>query len=202
MCKVISFPKKSIHRKLASADTVDKILADIRVSIPELYRVASPTVIKAAIIRQINDPEAFKLNNTRSRKLFRIFKKHEIGSKSLTEYGKVVAKVRSSLTSAVRNGKASPEFLEHLGCSVDELMDHLESNFLPGMTWENWGSWHIDHIEPVCSFDLANTEELKKCSHFSNLRPLWKQDNLAKVKEDKKKSIKKPTRLKQIEGMK
>jgi len=65
-----------------------------------------------------------------------------------------------------------------VGCSWEELKSHLESRFLPGMTWENRSEWHIDHIIP-CS-TASTEEEMKKLFHFSNLQPLWREDNLRK----------------------
>jgi hypothetical protein len=65
-----------------------------------------------------------------------------------------------------------------LGCSWEDLKKHLESQFTEGMTWDNYGKWHIDHIKPLC---LAKTEEeMYKLNHFSNLQPLWAIDNLSK----------------------
>lgn len=67
-----------------------------------------------------------------------------------------------------------------LGCSIDELQSYLESKFTDGMTWDNYGKWHIDHIIPVCSFDLTNESQVKECFHHSNLQPLWAIDNILK----------------------
>jgi len=65
-----------------------------------------------------------------------------------------------------------------IGCSSDELVKHLEKQFQIGMTWENYGEWHIDHIIPQ---SLAKTEdELYRLNHYTNLQPLWKEDNLRK----------------------
>lgn len=59
-----------------------------------------------------------------------------------------------------------------------ELRAHLESMFTEGMTWDNYGDWHIDHIIPISS--ISNIEEGIELSKLSNLQPLWKEDNLAK----------------------
>lgn len=67
-----------------------------------------------------------------------------------------------------------------IGCSLSELSAHLESQFLPGMTWANRSQWHVDHIKPCSAFDLSDLEQQQQCFHFSNLRPLWARDNLRK----------------------
>lgn len=73
------------------------------------------------------------------------------------------------------------EFYEKdLGYTGDELIAHIESLWLPGMSWENRSEWHIDHIRPLCSFDLTDKEQAKQANALSNLRPLWAKDNLSK----------------------
>ena len=67
-----------------------------------------------------------------------------------------------------------------LGCTVAEARAHLESQFLLGMSWDNHGEWHIDHIKPCASFDLTDFEQQKRCMHYTNLQPLWAEDNLRK----------------------
>lgn len=59
-------------------------------------------------------------------------------------------------------------------------MVHLESQFEPGMTWENRRKWHIDHIIPCAAFDLTDTEQQRACFHYTNLRPLWASENISK----------------------
>jgi hypothetical protein len=66
------------------------------------------------------------------------------------------------------------------GCSKEELTVHLESKFTEGMTWDNYGKWHIDHILPCASFNLEDPQEQKKCFHWTNLQPLWAIDNIRK----------------------
>jgi hypothetical protein len=67
-----------------------------------------------------------------------------------------------------------------IGCTPNQLRDHLEAQFRPGMTWENYGKWEVDHIRPCRSFNLAIIQEQRDCFHFSNLQPLWLQENRSK----------------------
>ena len=83
-----------------------------------------------------------------------------------------------------QNARKSVKSLDVLGCSPAEGALRLERQFQPGMTWENHGfgpgKWHIDHIRPVSSFDLSDPEQVRACFHFTNLQPLWQEDNLRK----------------------
>jgi len=69
-----------------------------------------------------------------------------------------------------------------VGYTLEELMAHLESKFLPGMSWKNRSKWHIDHIIPRNAFDITSAEcdEFKKCWELNNLQPLWAKDNIIK----------------------
>jgi len=67
---------------------------------------------------------------------------------------------------------------ELLGYSAKELKEHIEKQFVDGMSWENWGEWHLDHIKPVSSFDKS--EKLSIINSLDNLQPLWAADNLKK----------------------
>lgn len=65
-----------------------------------------------------------------------------------------------------------------LGCSYDEARAHIERQFQPGWTWLNHGKlWEIDHIRPLCSFDLTNPDQRRLAAHYTNLRPLAKAEN-------------------------
>ena len=71
-----------------------------------------------------------------------------------------------------------------LGCDWLTFKQYLESKFEPGMTWNNYGTWEIDHSEPCL---IANSEsELIKLQHYLNLQPLWKQDHITKTALDVK----------------
>jgi hypothetical protein len=68
------------------------------------------------------------------------------------------------------------------GCTVPELRQHLQAQFTDGMNWSNYGrtGWHIDHIRPCASFDLADPKQQRQCFHYTNLQPLWAADNIRK----------------------
>lgn len=78
------------------------------------------------------------------------------------------------------HGEKSAVFVELLGIDLLGFRRHIEQLFLPGMTWENRRSWHIDHIRPCASFDLTDAAEQKKCFHYTNHQPLWAKLNLEK----------------------
>ena len=69
---------------------------------------------------------------------------------------------------------------ELIGCTQEELIKHLESMFKQGMSWENYGKWHIDHIKPCSLFNLELEEEQLECFNYKNLQPLWAIDNIKK----------------------
>lgn len=75
--------------------------------------------------------------------------------------------------------KRSKHTKDIFGCTLDELKAHLESQFEPWMSWDNWGgrlvieqnaSWDVDHIIPLSS--AQSEEEIYKLNHYTNLRPL------------------------------
>jgi len=70
--------------------------------------------------------------------------------------------------------------LDLVGCTPVELKAHLTRQFTPGMSWDNFGQWQVDHIRPCASFDLTDPVQQRACFHFSNLQPLWAKDNRAK----------------------
>lgn len=96
--------------------------------------------------------------------------------------------LRNRISDAIRRrlmlpGSKCDRTMNLIGCSIDELIIHLESKFTPGMTWDNWGvvGWHIDHIRPLASFqNLSDPQQQKEAFHFSNLQPLWAKDNQSK----------------------
>lgn len=81
-----------------------------------------------------------------------------------------------------RNAKKTSPYFDALGYTPEELKTHLESLFTKGMSWDNYGEWHIDHIIPLSKYQYTSTNDLsfKECWSLENLQPLWSKDNLSK----------------------
>lgn len=90
---------------------------------------------------------------------------------------RVMSRIWSAMNSQSVNARGT---FSAVGCSADELRAHIEKQFTPGMTWANYGEWHVDHIRPCASFDLSDPEQFAACFNWSNLQPLWAAENLSK----------------------
>lgn len=98
-----------------------------------------------------------------------------------TPNGAIINRVRSRIAQALKKGGTqSAATLELIGCTIPELRQHLEKHFLLGMSWENMGTWEIDHITPLALFDLRDPQQQRLAFNFHNQCPLWKPDNRAK----------------------
>jgi hypothetical protein len=90
--------------------------------------------------------------------------------------------VRIGYALSSQGARKAARTLALVGCTVRELAAHLESLFLPGMTWDNRSvnGWHIDHIIPVSKFDLNDPQQQAAAFHYTNLQPLWASENRRK----------------------
>lgn len=122
--------------------------------------------------RHKNPDKVKQYQNTEANKQCR--KKYQLGK------GKLAQALRNRLRKALKTNAKKGSAVKDLGCSIAELKQYLEAQFQPGMTWENHGEWHIDHIKPLASFDLTKREELLQACHYTNLQPLWARDNQIK----------------------
>lgn len=97
---------------------------------------------------------------------------------------KIKCNLRKRLSFLLRKNIISKteQTFDLLGISIQDFMKYLESKFQEGMTFENYGQWHLDHIKPCYYFDLTKLEDREKCFHFSNIQPMWAVDNLRKNK--------------------
>ena len=99
---------------------------------------------------------------------------------------RIIGNLRSRLSRFLKKAN-NLSTMKDLGCTKLELKMHLEKQFQPGMTWENYGKgdgkWQVDHIFPISAAIKLGEKDLKKCFHYTNLQPLWWIDNL--IKSDK-----------------
>jgi len=88
--------------------------------------------------------------------------------------------LRGRLYKALKSDQKVGSAIDDLCCSIDELKQWLEDQFKPGMTWDNYGEWQIDHIFPLSKADLTDRKQFKKVCHWFNLQPLWTEENQEK----------------------
>jgi len=92
----------------------------------------------------------------------------------------LVKRLRKRLREALVKNHAPKDFTlrDALGCSYQELREHIERQFSKGMGWNNMDAWHIDHRTPLAT---AHTkEDVIRLNHYTNLQPLMARDNLVK----------------------
>jgi hypothetical protein len=101
---------------------------------------------------------------------------------------KISCRLRTRLCVSIKNNQKVGSAVKDLGCSIPELKLYLESKFQEGMSWDNWkhDGWHIDHIIPLSSFNLQNRGEFLKANHYTNLQPMWAEENLYKGSKNDK----------------
>lgn len=163
---ICKFTKSSIHK--GGVSNVCKICNNER---SRLYRKTHPENKKESAKKyKDTNRETFKSNRNKSLKIRRqtdlMFNLKE----------RVRRRMYNFLTR--NNISKNNKTFDIIGCSPDFLKEHLESQFLDGMTWENRGKWHIDHIIPLSS--ATDEQEVFKLCHYTNLQPLWAEDNMNK----------------------
>ena len=91
--------------------------------------------------------------------------------------------VRNHMRRIVESTKLKKEkrSFEYLGCTISEFKEHIESQFVEGMSWDNyaWDKWHIDHKIPL-DWYVKNADDPFKANHYDNLQPMWAKDNMSK----------------------
>lgn len=87
--------------------------------------------------------------------------------------------LRNRLNNAIRREQKAGSAISDLGCTIQELKQYLEKQFLPGMTWKNHSryGWNIHHKRALETFDLTNREQFKQAVHYTNLQPVWFADH-------------------------
>lgn len=136
------------------------------------YRLKEPERVKA-----VKDRYRLK-NREKCNKATAKSAKHRLAT---NPKHRMLKNLRDRIYHALLNGKGakSKPTKQLLGCSVDECKTHLTNLFEDGMSWDNYSkyTWNIDHIIPCDHFNLLDIKEQEKCFHYTNLQPLWFEDN-------------------------
>jgi hypothetical protein len=124
-----------------------------------------------------NNPEIYKeyeLKRRSTRKEY--ISKYFIKRRQDDILFKISGNLRGRINKFIKNKSKSTESI--LGVSFNELNIYLQQKFTEGMSWDNYGEWHIDHIIPLSS--AKTEEEIYELCHYTNLQLLWAEDNLKK----------------------
>jgi len=89
---------------------------------------------------------------------------------------RIMGNMRARLCNIIQN-KTKNTF-DCLGLEIKEFKQYIESKFFDGMSWDNYGEWQLDHIVPISNG--KNENEICELNYYTNLRPLWKHENLIK----------------------
>ena len=150
------------------------------------YEENRKIIIKRSVIHNQNNPNYkiyqqnyHKNDYQKNKPLYRQRQKEKCNSNINYRLTRIL---RKRTWDALKENIKSKRTLELLGCSVEFLKKHLESQFTKNMSWNNYGyrGWHIDHIISCAKFDLSKPEEQKQCFHYSNLQPMWAEENWSK----------------------
>ena len=95
---------------------------------------------------------------------------------------RIAHNLRTRIGNAIRKGYKGGSAVRDLGCSIEKFQKYIASKFVNGMSWKNYGKWHLDHIKALSNFDLTNPIEFAIAAHYTNYQPLWAIDNLIKNK--------------------
>jgi hypothetical protein len=137
----------------------------------------------------INNKEKW---NEQQKRYFKKYSKSPQYKKFISKYYKkrmkedINFKLSHNLRNRVRTmlkknkGKRAGSAVRDLGCSIEEFKKYIESKFQDGMTWGNYGKWHLDHVKPLASFDLTNRTQFLEACNYMNYQPLWALDNIKK----------------------
>lgn len=95
------------------------------------------------------------------------------------QYYSMILRSRLSKIWSRKQFTKSKKTIELLGCDMDTFKAHIKKQFKKGMTWDNHGKWHFDHIKPLLH-DNPDQKEMERRMHYTNIQPLWASENTKK----------------------
>lgn len=93
---------------------------------------------------------------------------------------RIAKNLRHRLGKAMMGKTRGASAVRDLGMTITEFRDYIAAKFQPGMSWENYGEWHLDHVRALALFDLTDASQARAACHYTNYQPLWALDNQRK----------------------
>jgi AraC-like DNA-binding protein len=143
----------------------------------------APLSVMLLLIEMGVNTSARRNHNKNAGKPLRVLtnQKRLYAASMLTDSGRLKKRAMSRIWSAMKKQSVNARgSFKLVGCSPEELRQHIEKQFEPGMSFENYGEWHVDHIRPCASFDLSKADQMSECFNWRNLQPLWAFENISK----------------------
>lgn len=172
----LNLAKKRLENNLAAKDSFQH-----RCCYPKCHKPFQYTVIKKYRLCKIHAIPMITMRYARKDKKRTDHSKEYAARKQRFKENpllKVAQNIRSRLSMFLRGRQKNQSLKQYLGCDLEMLKKYLQKQFKPGMTWENYGKWHIDHKIPLTSATSEN--EVYKLNHYTNLQPLWAAENISK----------------------
>lgn len=144
------------------------------------YSEEEDITLRAKIVENRKQQERERHNSwyrNSKMKAFEVKRRYELYPKL-----RLSSSMSSSMRRSLKTGKNGMHWESLIPYTLDDLVAHLENLFQPGMTWDNYGKWHIDHKRPISSFNFSNwfDIEFQECWALENLQPLWRMENISK----------------------
>jgi hypothetical protein len=111
-------------------------------------------------------------------------RKYEKHRKDTDPLYKLISNFRTAIYQVLKENRVdkNQSYFDVLQYTPEQLIVHLEKQFTEGITWENYGEWHVDHKLPISSFNIQEMgdSEFMKCWSLENLQPMWGEENIRK----------------------
>lgn len=155
---------RAYHREYRKNNPPDRELLRKR---QKEWRDNNPEKVKAKFKKWYSKNQEYMVNRNREKR-------------NSDESYRLQENLRRRVRHALNGTSKAVNTLDLLGTDMETYKEYLELLFEDGMTWDNYGEWHIDHIIPLSYYDLSIKENQLKAFNFTNTRPLWATDNLKK----------------------
>lgn len=173
-------------KKTYSKQYIDALyMSEYKVKFPDWIVLAGIKKLDICITKYLKDEHAVNNHKEKVKIKNKASSRESNKKRKIIDPGfKVQCNLRNRLKDIMKSAKKGglDSHSNLTGCTSQELAAHIEKQFKKGMTWNNYGidGWHVDHIMPCSKFDHTNELHVIQCWHYTNLRPLWAKDNLAK----------------------